>query len=825
MFRKGWLSVTAVALLGLLFVTAAVARDNNRESYDKLKNLERIMVLDGSSVHNVGNLHMNVTNWGVFGSYPSSTLEMAESPSAQWPANSGVEYLYVAGLWVGAKRNGIPVVSTAAYAAEFRPTQDPIDIIYQAFEGVSGGARLPSPADDDRDGLVDEDWLNGRDDDGDGLIDEDFAAIGKQMFSCWFTDDQPYAVQIYPEHTPLHLLIRQESYQWEEERFYNFVGIEYKIINYSLSEVIEDIYIGFFADGDAGPRTREQYWQDDKTGLWEGIWCGQRGEAQIPVRLNVAYFSDDDGDEGQTEGFFGCIFLGHDTDPLGEDAPRLVGITSYQNFSGDQAYENGGDPTNDFQRYELMSKGGKDRNGDVPRDWRMLLAVGPFRELLPDSMMTMQVAFCCGHELEGMLDAATSAALTYDGNWFDIDGNVETGALGRETPLYGPVAGIEPDSCDDDSEVLSAARGEIVWINADCRIELALWDDRNCAKGDATFSDYQTGVDGKERQIKWLVGSAPPPPNLRLLPGDNSMTLLWDNFSEVTPDVSTQEFDFEGYRVWRADGWERPLGTTVMTGPGRNLWQLLEERDIVNEVAPDIDFKKPFPEGWEYEPLPYLDNREAMIAMFEESVYYAPLDTVPCPPGLTNVECDTLEAMARHNLGFEGGMEYYKFVDSNIHNGMHYFYSVSAYDHVLINNQPVRPGYYGDPSSNFQYTTPLSNSQQSETFTEKEVYVVPNPATASSMEPWTLKPNQDDPTGIKVEFRNLPKCRSTVRIYSIAGDLVEILYHDGSDGHGTLPWDLVSRNGQDVTSGVYLFSVEPDDGDFQRSIGKFVVIR
>jgi hypothetical protein len=38
-------------------------------------------------------------------------------------------------------------------------------------------------------------------------------------------------------------------------------------------------------------------------------------------------------------------------------------------------------------------------------------------------------------------------------------------------------------------------------------------------------------------------------------------------------------------------------------------------------------------------------------------------------------------------------------------------------------------------------------------------------------------------------------------------------------------WDLVSRNGQNVTSGVYLFAVEPDDEKFNRTIGKFVVIR
>ena len=92
------------------------------------------------------------------------------------------------------------------------------------------------------------------------------------MFSCWFTDDQPTAVQRYPEHTPLHLKVRQESYQWEEEKFYNFVGVEYMIKNTGI-ESIEDLYVGFFADGDAGPRTREQYWLDDGTGLYEGIVC------------------------------------------------------------------------------------------------------------------------------------------------------------------------------------------------------------------------------------------------------------------------------------------------------------------------------------------------------------------------------------------------------------------------------------------------------------------------------------------------------------------------------------------------------------------------
>jgi hypothetical protein len=41
-----------------------------------------------------------------------------------------------------------------------------------------------------------------------------------------------------------------------------------------------------------------------------------------------------------------------------------------------------------------------------------------------------------------------------------------------------------------------------------------------------------------------------------------------------------------------------------------------------------------------------------------------------------------------------------------------------------------------------------------------------------------------------------------------------------------MEWDLVSRNFQDITSGIYLYSVETEiNKAFTRKIGKFVVIR
>ena len=143
----------------------------------------------GEHILDAGAFRLFMTNLGIAGNptYPS----FSDHPSLEWPAGTAHEFLLEAGLWVGARdRSGSLLgVSTAVPVSEFRPSLDPVDRIYESFDGDQGTRRLGSTpevedADDDGDGRIDAEFLTGKDDDGAGRIYEDFVALGAQTCSC-----------------------------------------------------------------------------------------------------------------------------------------------------------------------------------------------------------------------------------------------------------------------------------------------------------------------------------------------------------------------------------------------------------------------------------------------------------------------------------------------------------------------------------------------------------------------------------------------------------------------------------------------------------------
>ncbi|HET7904453.1 MAG TPA: hypothetical protein VFM17_07825 [Candidatus Eisenbacteria bacterium] len=876
---------------------------------DDPRNQHKIFRLDGKFVHNVGRLQLQITNIGETGNQSNPALTTV--PSAEWPAGSGHDYLYAAGLWVGAlDASGIPHVTTAAYEREFSPelipenpcanvTIDNIADVREAYEGIPNGNRIISASvdpDDDGDGLVDEDFLNGKDDDLDGLCDEDYSAVGQQMLACEYFDNIPQTRQQFPEHVPLGLRIRQTSYSWATPGQNDFVGMDYAITNVS-GRTIRNVMVAIFADPDVGSRAVPQYFLDDQVGLInrEITYIGASGdEVRRKIQMGYVYDNPDDPNKpqenkgGDVPGYFGMMFLNHTTDPSGVLAPRSVGITSYKFFSGSGApFAAGGDPENDAQRYQLMTDPtlNPDQLGEIrssrPLDYRFVLATGPFRTLLPESTLTVSVGWVMGLGLGDtqfsigaggtLVENAIAAQQVFDGLYTDFDGDALTGQCGKETCLRSPsgvtfvyqipessvcrvrfwsnipsgpgferYAGLQPwdplQSCEAQqqgkfvctdppttpgglptthcasADTLNIPVGnECVYVDLDCKVE--------------------TGQGGREKLVNWVAAAPLPAPvflgldgnaeprdfldiyrtqrdstrvSAWFFPGDRKVTLKWNNFAELVRDAQRGNLkEFVGYRVYKAAGWDRPLGTN---GPSRDLWSLLGEWRIDPKGTPARNLSE------------LIDPSSPIVLTQNVNVKWDPVARA-VNPDTVYVESDTLFAVGR-----------YSYVDQNVLNGFPYFYSIvpvsivpgatPEQDVVLVSNPSAQ---------NVQVVYPRGNSQDD----QEHVFVVPNPYKARSE--WDLVPREEDPSGTKVTFMNLPRTKGTIRIYSLAGDLVRELPFDGAapedlqfgkdavyQGTGSVPWNLISRNGQKIVSGIYLFSVDTELG---KEIGKFVIIR
>jgi len=903
--------VAAAAALLLQLSTTAYSPPAAEEADPRTP--QRTLRQDGKFVHTAGRLQLQITNIGETGNADNPRLTTV--PSAEWPAGSGQDYLFAAGLWVGAlDPSGIPHVTTSVRPdREFSPELTPDDAcapvpleqvadVRESYEGIPAGNRIISSSvdpDDDGDGTVDEDFPNGIDDDRDGLCDEDFGAVGQQMLACEYFDNIPQTRQQQPEHVPLGIRVRQTSYSWATPGQNDFVGMDYRITNIS-GRSLRNVMVGIFADMDCGNRAVNDYWEDDQVGLVNRVieYQGSSGElVRRPLQMAYTYDNPDNPDRpeehqnGDVPGYFGCMFLNHTTDPSGATAPRHVGITSFKFFSGEASFAAGGDPDNDAQRYQLMTDPALDPGSPVesggigmePRssralDYRILMATGPFLTLLPESTLTVSVGWVMGNRLGqgntigaggSLIENAITAQQVFDGVYTDLDGSLYTGQCGKETCLRS-FTGVSfvyqiPESSvcrvrfwnsippgDERYEGLlpwdpllpcdQQQRGRFLCLDApvtpgdpptthcasedlrDVAVEAScVYVDLDC--------DVNTGQNGSERPVNWVAASPLPSPvyagqdgrgeprdfldhyrtgrdsarvSAWFFPGDRRVTLKWNNFAEMVRDAQRGNLkEFVGYRIYKAYGWERPLGTN---GPGRDLWALLGEWRLDPGDSPA-------------RPLQELIDPTAPVVLTQNVRVTWNHDTRSVMRDSSSTESDTLFAVGR-----------YSFVDSNVLNGFAYFYSIapvsivpgatSALDIVLVSTPNAQ---------NVQVVYPRGDAQSD----QRHVIVVPNPYKAHAE--WDLVPREEDPSGTKVTFMNLPRTKGTIRIFSLAGDLVRILPFDGKPpedlqygkdpvarGAGAVSWNLISRNGQRIVSGVYLYSVETELG---RDLGRFVVIR
>ena len=899
------------------------------------------------SVLNVGNFVMKVTNNGLVG---NPFTNISSDPSGQWPGSSSIEYLNFAGIALGAVNpfaSDPNAVRRVSYLQEWRPaTLDPEDRIYRGYDGIVNGVRfINDDTDNDRlsgDALYDEDFLDGRDNDGDGRIDEDFAAIGQQMYTCVIRDDTQAAIAAAAaeRHVPLGVECHQTAWAYSIPGFTDFNVVNWKFFNRSGHE-LDSVAIGFRVDMDCGPVDKSNYFSDDfdapqypygrfvvltkdtdlrlqpKQDRFDVPDVNSDSALCARYVVTVQGFSvaDDDGDELKTPGVPHFLLLDHTIDPTGATGPVRVGFRAFRSFPGGTPYVQGGNPTIDQQRFEVMTgveNVANDVNtpalngfinavpGDQRGDYSEWASIGPWLHWGAGATIecTVAIGVRAGNlrtALQYTTDYQARAALySVDPDGTEIWAVTSAQDLIARYPALDNALAAQiafegvyeskpgwptlPDFHGREAAV-KAPIGQVITVQG-CEAH----DPAPRFVNDRTFQyfdfdcSYCTGAYSKSKgglfHRTWLAESPPPSPNTNLTTSynytdnpdrrfapsqDGAITIAWDNLSELASDPKTGWMDFKGYKIWKVSNWTRPVGSG---GPAEDDWTLLAEyrvfsggannkqriviapgdtvlrcpRIFVPQVDDSVDICLDRGDIWDLQSGDIIKPDASVLCVGYPSCQsdsgYAVGTSAPAPK------------IGR--IKYPVGRYLYK--DRAVKNGFIYFYSVTAFDSTGFGS--------GKTELNGRRAAVEAEGivPQLAANLNREVWVVPNPyrglaAIRDRPSAWDLTPNASDPTGTHIDFLGLPSGRWTIKIFTLSGDWVVSINSDDpvnastrnstlidsrGDSHinvnrqqdtpndGQARWNLISRNGQDVVSGIYLFTVESIKGT-QR--GKFVVIR
>ena len=760
---------------------------------------------DRGPVLEAGGFRLRVTNAGILGN-AFFDVGLSFDPSFEFPPNSGQELLNHGELWVGAlDASGRERVSGGP-ELEWRPTLDPQDRVRAAGRSRLGSRWL---YDDDGDGRVDEEVLNGRDDDGDGEVDEDLGFSADQMMAADYVDDRPEAVSyIYPtreSHVPLGLSVHQEAYAWSAPGFEKFAGLRFTITNHG-GTTLRQVYVGLLADLDSRLRNDRAGHLNDRVErqtvsrtIVEGVPNWVTGNGLIPCANPGTVPSSPpsacmttlvqtppavvDGAKGSTLPRAAVVGLDHTTDPLAlispvaryARAPANVSFR-YTVFANGRIPGQGGVPSLDLDRYAALAGRGQPAPEIDPADYVVLVSCGPFASLEPGQSLEFHAALVAGERADSLTAAISSAMYLHHGLQLDLkpddDGPDSTeynigrsGRNGHESCIEAP-PGVTfvwdpdctsryPDDCYFPPSSAVYTHGQCVWTDTDC--------------------DFCTGFGGRDTTVRWLdPGQVPPAPGMRLIPRDHAVRIEWDNRPEVLIAgglFGTSEARILGYRVYRLSDWR---GREALMPPPKN-WELIAafgpdtsngEIPLAKVIDPAVDYER---------------------ILFGQRLY---------PVGR------------------------YAMTDATALDGFDYFYVVTT-----VYNPGLRDVHR--LKLDLAFESPLTTSFQDRVSPAaaarpdaQRVWVVPNPFRARAA--WDRPQVPGDPLTRHVDFMGLPRARSTIKIWTVAGDFVAQIDHDGSDGTGEAAWNLISRNGQDVESGVYLFTV---DSPLGHATGKFVIVR
>ena len=815
-------------------------------------------------VHHVSNIWLTTSNFGFFGDPEETFPDHYESTdgleghiSCQFPARGGYDYLFQGGIWIGAIVGDDTLVSVGTDGWAFSDASKELFPGGDAADSIQVRSVRASSPHYSEDAVSEEDFVAVY---TDTLLTSDFNAVSIN------------------HRQPLNIRVKETSYAWSFSYAEDMVIFDYEITNIGL-KTLRDVYMGVYLDGDVGPTPRNY---NDGFGNAQDDFTGFRAFDASGKVINTAWLADFDGPSYRSASSGDGVLV------PGVMALRVVRTpakqlrTTYNWWFSDDDVEVDwgpgrrfpdnirGTPDGDVNKYLIMNgwqnetlpdsladpvtgikrdpdqlvalKDGQSIGAD---DTRFLLSFGPFQVGVGETLPITIGYFCAENFFSGgdpgrrdftdldinarwvqfVFDNPSVDTPTYDygadgmaatadegegdgvndtGDYFfgedvGVDGVPGTGDFGEangrldtllvggvlkseDTALRWVIREIERDPGAPEQsglEYLQSIAADIDWsaspqaiMSEYPRLHLSNEGRFGLENG---FLDEGDGVPDFQ---------GPPPPAAPKLkvekPDATSIRLKWGRVSEEFVDAfipdRRRQHDFQGYRIYMS-----------RSGAGSDFTML---KDLDLAVVPER-----------------AEDGSLVLDGSGRAVVFP--DTIGRNTGfgaIRNTDADSTEYA-------------YSWTIQPLVSNWPLYVAVTAYDNgypparleslessVFANAVQVTP------------STPVGGEGP-----ELPVMVVPNPykITADySKSGWEVS-QQWNEFDRRLDFTNL-KGPGTVRIFTLAGDLVKKLVLEEDDSR--ISWDLISRNGQAVVSGIYLFTVDYDNGHASE-LGKFVIVK
>ena len=427
------------------------------------------------------------------------------------------------------------------------------------------------------------------------------------FFVCDDRNNKEFEYYPFPEDSArkgLGLQIEYRYYQWANPLAEDIIFLIYKITNKS-SKDLNEVTFGMWGDPHIGGPSD---WSDDLS--------------YFDHDINMVYCWDEDGSasgSANNPGYFGYKFLespGNPYDQLDNDDDGMV----------DESRDNGIDDDNDWDpEKDDIGVDGVPNTGDMG-------------------------------EGDGLPTAGDQYDIREPGEpnfeWTDLDESDMVGLTGFSSPAFSGTTIADDQRVYDDflqpgvfDSANATQSGDYVFIYSSGPISLPAGETRRFSIALLIGEDYDdltlnaiTSQDIYERNYQFA--KPPDKPIITAVPGDERIILYWDHVAEESLDPISEEYDFEGYVIYRS------------THP-----QFLDQQTITDANGSKFLF----------EPLKMFNGAPARFDL--DNDYFGMSSVVYPGRG------------AYYTLGDNTGLVH-SYVDSNnVLNGQTYYYAVVSYDH------------------------------------------------------------------------------------------------------------------------------------------------